>query len=162
MKRTFELAPEDQERGFFDRQRSLWVLRVSLGDALAVSGPGALLTATLGSCVAVCLYDGIHKVGGMTHFLLAHPTREVEVPGNYGVSAVPTLIARLRSVGGVLDGCWAKLFGGADPHGQEGVDFAQRALAEYSIPVEASQVGGDQGRVLEFWPDTGRLRVKPV
>ena len=46
-------------------------VRVGIGEFAVSANPDEVLTTiALGSCVAVCLFDPVAKVGGMLHFLL--------------------------------------------------------------------------------------------
>lgn len=137
------------------------------GQLAVVTTPTAI-TTVLGSCVAVCLYDPIARVGGMNHFLLPHAV-ERERSARFGAIAVPQLIDAVVRAGACRGGLVAKVFGGASviasmrpgvTLGGENADLALRLLAEASIPVLDRDVGGNRGRKVVFLADEGTAWVR--
>ncbi len=106
---------------------------------------GLVLTTTLGSCVASCLYDPFAGVGGMNHFLLPHG-ENFDGPDaiRYGAHAMELLINGLLHAGARKSRLEAKLFGGArisDHLPDVGGDNA--AFAEHFLRYEAiTYLGG--------------------
>ena len=45
-------------------------LRVKVADYAVASGNAVISTIGLGSCVAIMLYDGSSRIGGLAHILL--------------------------------------------------------------------------------------------
>lgn len=123
-----------------------------------------VLTTVLGSCIAVCMYDPLRKIGGMNHFLL--PSREGEHGANvrYGAYAMELLINGLLRQGADRGQLRAKMFGGASMMGNlrdigaSNAAFARKFLADEGIPCLAESVGGTSARRIRFWPITGRVR----
>jgi len=80
-------------------------LTVAQGDSLASSDPGVIFTTVLGSCVAVCLFDGNAGVGGMNHFLLAEPApianEDTRLLNRYGVHSMELLINEMLKRGAI-------------------------------------------------------------
>ena len=130
------------------------------------------ITTILASCVAVCLFDGKHGIGGMNHFLLPNALSDEAAPARFGPSATQLLIDRLLDAGAALRRLQAKVFGGAAvldvlaanrdriPLGQSNVDCALSFLADLRIPVVASDVGGTRGRKVIFRTDDGSALMK--
>jgi len=139
------------------------------GQLHAASAPTAI-TTVLGSCVSVCLYDPVTKVGGMNHFLLPlHVDRE-QSP-RFGTVAVPALVDAVLRAGGTRGGLVAKVFGGASVIavlakgrrlGDENAALALRLLEEARIPVLDHDVGGQRGRKLVFIVDEGTAWVRQL
>lgn len=132
-----------------------------------------LLSTVLGSCVAVILFNEKHRFGGMNHYMLPHDENRKDAlrePGRYGNHAIELLLESMYSLGSSLNGLKAKVFGGgavlnlsrrgADSIPQLNVDFAFRTLNQFSIPIVAHDVLGNQGRKLFFDPTTFKVRVK--
>jgi chemotaxis protein CheD len=46
------------------------VIKVGMADLAVCKAPQKLMTAGLGSCVGVCIYDPRTKVGGLAHIML--------------------------------------------------------------------------------------------
>ncbi len=129
-----------------------------------------VITTVLGSCVAVCLYDPVAKVGGMNHFLLPlHVDREHSP--RFGTVAVPALIDAVLRAGGSRGALVAKVFGGASvigamAHGrrlgEENAALALHLLEDARIPVLDKDVGGSRGRKLVFFADEGTAWVRQL
>jgi chemotaxis receptor (MCP) glutamine deamidase CheD len=136
------------------------------------SREAVVLGTLLGSCVAVCLYDPIVRVGGMNHFAL--PARnsgeQAGPPARFGSNAMPQLLAALVALGADCGRVAAKLFGGAQLLGlslrndiaRRNINCALRFLAAAEIAVVVIDCGGHHARHLRFEPDTGRVRVARV
>lgn len=128
------------------------------------------ITTILGSCVAVCLYDPVAKVGGMNHFLLPR-CRGREPSPRFGDIAMRELLERTLLRGAQRGRLLAKVFGGActmkapsgrKPLGEENSDLALEFLAAERIPVQHRDVGGATGRKLVFRTGDGAAWVKPL
>jgi chemotaxis protein CheD len=130
---------------------------------------GLVLTTTLGSCVASCLYDPEARVGGMNHFLLPHG-EDFEGPDavRYGAHAMELLINGMLHAGARKDRMEAKLFGGArlSPHlpdvGGANTAFAERFLRHEGITYLGGSTRGLAARRIEFWPASGRVRQREI
>ncbi|MFP5465585.1 MAG: chemotaxis protein CheD, partial [Gammaproteobacteria bacterium] len=83
------------------------------GDVKATAAPTRYVTI-LGSCVAVCLYDPVRRVGGINHFLLpgTPPAGERE-PLRWGEASIAALFEQVLGFGANQRFLQAKIFGGA-------------------------------------------------
>jgi chemotaxis protein CheD len=127
----------------------------------------ALVSTILGSCVAVCLWDAVARVGGMNHFLL--PAGK---GSRFGAEAMPILIDAMVARGALVARMIAKVFGGAcvlegftgarKAIGAQNAEVAMRFLAAHAIPVRADQTGGRRGRKLLFHTGSGQAYVKEI
>lgn len=134
---------------------------------LYVASQSALVSTILGSCVAVCLWDPVARVGGMNHFLL--PSGKGP---RYGSDALPRLVDEMIARGAFVARTIAKVFGGAcvidhftGPRkaiGAQNTELAVQFLAAHSIPVRVDQTGGRRGRKLLFHTGTGQAYVKEI
>lgn len=130
------------------------------------SSPDTMLTTVLGSCVAACLWDPAHGVGGMNHILLPEGTDFDLQRTLYGTNAMELLINRLLQAGADRRGLHCKLFGGARmmeglgdigaKNSRFAVDFCKRE----GIDVVAMSLGGVGARRVQFWPSTGKARQR--
>jgi len=130
-------------------------------------GEPAMVSAVLGTCVAVCLHDRRLKIGGMNHFL--YPKTAWLGPSNsqYGNISIPALINKLRQQGSRLEDLEAQIFGGGDVPGALGrdktgyrnVQMARRMLKKNGIRVVSEDVGGIKGRRLIFHTGTNEALV---
>jgi chemotaxis protein CheD len=164
-------APEDvQGSGGPFRSADRPTLYVHPGQVLT-SRTQVRLVTVLGSCVAVCLWDEVAAVGGLSHFVLPRGVGDGSIGLRFGNVAVPDLMARLFHLGAQQHRLRAKLFGGAsvadafrgrNPLATRNIETARALLAEEDIPVLAADVGGFRGRKLVFHPDDGSAWVKLV
>jgi len=136
---------------------------------LAVGARPSSIITVLGSCVAVCLFDAGARVGGMNHFLLAHPVGSERSP-RFGTVAVPALVDAVVAAGARKVELRAKVFGGATTLGaagprrlgEENAALALALLADAGIPVLQSDLGGPRGRKLIFHSDDGSAWVRQL
>lgn len=136
--------------------------------------PGALfavserhhVTTVLGSCISVCLWDPVRRIGGINHYLLPFWNGEGLATPRYGNVAIPKLIERLIRLGANQTHLKAKIFGGSAMWdraqglmsiGERNIELAQTMLDEAKIPLVTSDVGGNRGRKIIF--DTGEGAV---
>jgi chemotaxis protein CheD len=126
-----------------------------------------LLLTTLGSCIAVCLWDRNARVGGMNHFMLPNNASE---SGRYGPYAMEVLINALMKQGAQRMTLEAKVFGGAHvlnslgadnmKVGQRNTEFALNYLATERIPVVVKDVEGECPRTVCYLPHSGKAMLK--
>ena len=153
--------------------------RIAVGIAdLRTGGPGDVLAAVgLGSCVAVAVRDGVRLRGSLAHIMLPQQSdglrRSGENMRKYADVAVLEAVRALEHIGCRRADMEAKIAGGASIFelgrvaeggeiGRRNVEAVTRALGELGIPLLAADVGGREGRTVEFSIDTGELTVKTV
>lgn len=143
-------------------------MQVYLAPGLMFASAEAVrVTTILGSCVAVCLWDGVARVGGINHFLL--PDGAPPSP-RFGASAVPLLVTSVIEQGARRADLRARVIGGAcvidafraAALGAKNVEMARGRLSAEQIPIMAEDVGGDVGRKLVFDVQTGETLVWPL
>lgn len=142
--------------------RTVYVVQ---GEYRVSAEPDEVLSTLLGSCVAVCLWDPVARVGGMNHFLLPFgPDGAKDGSMRYGVHAVEILINDLLRNGARRDRLRAKLFGGARMSsrlrdiGTANAAFARDYLKTEDIACIAESLGGNSARRVVFRPTTGQAR----
>jgi len=135
-----------------------------------VSNKECNVTTILGSCVAVCLWDPILKIGGMNHYLLALWNGDGLATPRYGNIAIPKLINKIMTLGSSKNNLRAKVFGGANVlsisnngvrgAGWSNIILAEEMLKEEGIPIIASDLGGNYGRKIRFNTKDGVVMLK--
>ncbi len=151
------------------------VVRVGMGE-LKLASPPQILSAILGSCVGVVVYDEEKKIAGMAHVMLPRILKNERIarvemkayPGKYATYAVPVLVKELRKNGAIS--IKAKIAGGANMFpelhnavldvGAENVAAVKKLLEDLGIPVVAEDVGGNRGRSVFFDPETAVMTVR--
>ncbi len=139
------------------------------GQLFASSEP-CVVTTILGSCVAVCVWDCVQRIGGINHYLLPFWVGNGQASPRFGNVAVQRLIEKLLALRSQKQNLQAKLFGGAcvleafrgrENHlGMKNVEVARKLLEVEGVPVIGEDVGGRQGRKLIFHTDEGTALVK--
>ena len=131
----------------------------------------SVMTTVLGSCVAVCLYEPVQKIGGMLHSMLAQAPVGSETNFNkakYADSGVKELLAQMVRYPHVKKGLMtAKIFGGGHvlKHvmrdiGSDNVVAVRQALDRVELPILAMKTGGNQGCSIAFDLATGRVKYQ--
>ncbi len=137
-------------------------INIVQGEFKVSDEPGVVLTTLLGSCVAACIRDPIAGVGGMNHFLLPGDVGTSTDSERLGVHLMELLLNGLMRQGAQRDRLEAKVFGGArmmaglSDIGKKNAEFAKRFLAYEGVKIVGGDVGGMQGRRIQFWPVSGR------
>jgi len=139
---------------------------------LFTSTRGHAVTTILGSCIAVCLWDPLGRMGGINHFLLPAWNGEGAPSTRFGDIAIRELISQVTAIGANRNQLLAKLFGGAcvleafqssTTHlGTQNSNLAKRVLREQGIPLVGEDVGGRKGRKLIFHTHNGTAWVKQL
>lgn len=146
-------------------------VRVDMAEMKVESRPVELLTS-VGSCVAICMYDSIHRCGGLAHIMLPHSSLGLQepLPPKFADTAVPALIKGIREITGAENRLSAKIAGGANMFantGANGLDIGAKnvkavcsALAEHRIRLIGEDVGGSHGRRVNFNLASGVIIVR--
>lgn len=146
---------------------------VEIADFAVAVGDRVLVTAGLGSCVALVLHDRTTGIAGLAHILLptvgAGPTSIH--PAKYADTVVPLLLEEMRRHG-ARGRIVAKLVGGARMFaallssginmGQRNIDATRSALKRAGVLVVAEDVGGEFGRSVRVEAATGIVRVRSL
>ena len=141
---------------------------IAQGEQAVGQEPTAVITTTLGSCVAVCLWDPDGHVGGMNHILLPDEEGSWSRLNNLGGTAMDRLVNALVKTGAERGRLRAKVFGGAamiaglSDIGQRNAAFVLEYLDRETIPCDAKSVGGRSARQVKFWPHGGRVQQRFV
>jgi len=143
---------------------------ISIGDYYASREP-AVITTLLGSCVAVCLFDPISRVGGMNHILLPGRAdlKRYNLSARYGINAMELLINAVMKRGAERRRIKAKVFGGASvlpglieeqAVGRKLSEFVLSFLENEGIPILSRDLGGLCVRNMVFHTRTGDVYLK--
>ena len=150
-------------------------LVIGMGEYIVSSTPGNVLVCIgLGSCIAVCMHDRVTKIGGMVHVVL--PKHDGKSGGNlakFANTAVPLLVGEILKNGGLKNRLTVKIAGGAQmtvaaglrdtfKTGERNLANIKEALENENLTLAASDVGGNLGRTVRMYLDTGKVTVKTV
>lgn len=151
---------------------------VSIGEMIATDNLDDVLVAYgLGSCVAVCIYDPVKKVGGMIHSLLpaANGQNGIEAtnPAKYVDQGVPRLLDSVLALGAQPNRLVVRIAGGAQMLaapglsdslniGQRNALAAEAALRNLGLRVRNQDTGGKAGRTVKLYVTDGQVTVKKM
>jgi len=170
------LAGFESINRYWDASNNIYAAKLLPGE-FYVSMNGELITTVLGSCVSACIRDTVTGIGGMNHFMLPIDiSRDGKSWGNtpvnsqtrYGNIAMERLINVILAGGGKRENLEIKLFGGGKvlqintDIGGKNIDFVKRYLVTEGFHVDAEDVGGNRPRKVQYFPNTGRVRVKSL
>ncbi|AVX19255.1 chemotaxis protein CheD [Carboxydocella sporoproducens DSM 16521] len=134
----------------------------------------ALVCYGLGSCVGIAAYDPVKKLGAMAHVVL--PDSSIMRPGDsvykYADTCVPALLAELERLGAERQRLQIKIAGGAQvlavagaarmDIGNKNVQAVKEAVRKSGLRISAEDTGGNHGRTLSLFIDSGKVTVKVV
>jgi chemotaxis protein CheD len=152
---------------------------VPIGEMMTSADPDDVLVVYgLGSCVVICLYDPVAKVGGMLHALLPGPTwgrKNKGKPTRFVSQGVPLLIEALAALGAKPGRLEAQLCGGAqvamrsafNNHnplniGERNLQAARLALQAADLKMKAEATGGEIGRTVKLHIANGQVTIKTL
>ncbi len=151
------------------------IVKVGMADLKSTKEPVNLITSGLGSCVGICLYDSIAKVGGMAHIMLpsSKGVRQSDNKAKFTDTAVEVLIEDMLKLGAKRNRITAKIAGGSQMFsfkgssdvmriGERNVEASIQALKDASISILAQDCGGNFGRTIVLETNTGNLLVRTI
>jgi chemotaxis protein CheD len=146
---------------------------VDIADFAVAGGDAVLVTAGLGSCVALALHDPSTGIAGLAHILLPSTgTGPPSIhPAKYADTGVPLLVDEMHRHG-ASGPIVARLAGGARMFaallssginmGQRNIEATRSALERLGIPIVAEDVGGEYGRSVRVAASTGAMTVRSL
>jgi chemotaxis protein CheD len=133
---------------------------------------------SLGTGVAVTLYDTINNIGGIAHVVLPESKLDndytLELPGKYANLAVPDLIEQFTKLGGQKRGSTVRIIGGAQLFnfgggggnilniGARNATAIRAAMSKQGFVIEKADTGGNKGKSIRFILATGQIHVCPI
>ena len=149
--------------------------KVGMADLKIAKHPGALTTLGLGSCIGICLYDPVTKVIGMAHIMLPS-SKTIKNNSNiakFADTAIIELLSNMSKNGAIQRRLVGKIAGGAQMFkftssndmmkiGLRNAEAVREILKSHKIPVIADDTGGNFGRTIEFYTDSGKLVIKTI
>src|SRR5688572_26018800 len=136
------------------------VIEITIADFAIGRSPQILETKALGSCIAVCLYDPVKKMGALAHTILPHSIDDNLNILRFTDTAVPRMLEELIKEGVQLKDLEAHIVGGASMFpdledylrlGDKNVEAAEMILTSHGIPIKSKEVGGHTGRSVKFF-----------
>jgi len=146
---------------------------VNISDAKVSNNPcDVIATYSLGSCIAVCLYDPKTNVGGMLHYQLPDSkvdlARSAQKPLMYADTGMQYLLDRMLACGVNKKRMQVKIAGGAAMDiGPKGFDIGKRnylairkILWKQGMFIDAEDIGGSSPRNMYLNIESGAVTVR--
>ena len=149
-------------------------IEVTMGRGAVTRAPHIILSSGLGSCVVVTLYDTERKLGGLAHVMLPDSSslNGYHPPYQCADTAIAAMMKELRTMRASPQNMVAKLVGGArmflsnddsNPGiGEQNIISVKRILKRKQIPLVGENTGGNYGRSVEFYLDSGKVMVRAI
>ncbi|MCL1826832.1 MAG: chemotaxis protein CheD [Candidatus Cloacimonetes bacterium] len=130
-----------------------------------------LITYSLGSCVALAVYDPYKKIGGLIHIMLpeSHIERNITNvnPYKFVDLGVPALYKELFKMGGSRNHIITKVIGGSNvmdknKHfniGERNYTAVRKILWRNNMIIHKEDVGGSKSRTVRIFIETGKVLV---
>jgi len=143
-------------------------IEVDTSNYAIASAPDILSTSGIGSCVAICLYQKERKCGALLHIMLPRAEKDGLNPLRFADTALSTVLVELSKQNITKEQLVAKVVGGAQMFknatsensiGARNVAEVRLLLTSVNIAIMAEDVGGTNGRSLEFNLETGGVTI---
>ncbi|HEX2985431.1 MAG TPA: chemotaxis protein CheD [Caproiciproducens sp.] len=149
------------------------MVTIGISDMKIVKGGDSLVTYALGSCVGICLFDPVTRIGGLGHIML--PNYPVNNPNEnkyrFADTCIPEMVQEMERLGVQRRRITAKIAGGAKMFdvsgdttfgniGSRNVVAVKGTLLRFHIPIQAEDTGLNYGRTVYFHTEDGTMVVK--
>jgi len=157
---------------------------INTGELYVGRAPLVLLSYGIGSCVVVCIYDQVNKLGGLAHTMLPNSlehanlqTLEIEgqaqfqpsQPAKYVDLGLDQLVGKIINLGANPNHLTARIIGGAEMFtflkyeqttlGSRNLQAVKQKLQSMGIKIILEDVGGNLGRSISFSLDSGQVDI---
>jgi chemotaxis protein CheD len=148
------------------------LINVGIADMGIDIAPNTLRTI-LGSCIGICIYDPEVKLGGLSHIMLPSSKKPTSNIKKYADTAIPYMIEEMIKRGSNRRRMIAKIAGGSTMFrhtentlmgdiGKNNIVSTKEILSSLNIKIVSEDVGGDYGRTIDFYLETGEVKIKTI
>ncbi len=164
------LAPPSTGKRPDMRETGIANVYLKAGEFFMSNDPARVITV-LGSCVAVTMFSSRLGTGAICHALLPCRTGPGE-DFKYVDSSIGQMVKAFERLKAARQEIEVKLFGGSDMFngqescsfyvsiGQQNIKAAIRTIEDERLKLVASDVGGNSGRKLYYFPHTNAVFIK--
>ena len=145
---------------------------IGIADMKLARSQGTLITYALGSCIGICLWDPLLKIGALVHIMLPiNMEKNRTSPFKYADTGIRLTLTKMEQMGAKRTRIVAKIAGGAKMFnvpgngslgniGQRNIESVHQVLRLEGIRLLKEDVGGSAARTLFFDVATGEGTVK--
>jgi len=136
------------------------------------AGTGTQIGTLLGSCIAICLWHPVLKIGGMCHFVMptASDPKVTGLDGRYAEDAMEMFHQSVRMKNSAMKEYQALIYGGGnmmnvstkaeeDTIGMRNAGVAMELLMADQVAIMVVDVGENWARRISFNVATGEVKV---
>ena len=145
-------------------------LTIGIADMKFAQHSGTLITYALGSCIGICLYDPVIKLGGLLHIMLPlNMETGRKNPLKYADTGMAEMIRQMEAMGANRARIVAKIAGGAKMFevtgtlgniGQRNIDSVRIQMKKLGLRIANEDVGGTVARTMSMDVETGAISVR--
>lgn len=137
-------------------------LIIGIADMKMARGSGTLITYALGSCIGICLYDSLTKIGALIHIMLPLNMETNRTnPMKYADTGIRETLKKMEAMGASKMRITAKIAGGAKMFeisgggslgnvGLRNIESVHLMLKREGIRLLKEDVGGTVARTVLF------------
>jgi chemotaxis protein CheD len=130
-----------------------------------------ILTYALGSCLGLCVWDPVVKVGGMLHLMLPQgsmsPEKAIENPLMFADTGIPKLFLGSYALGAKKERMIVVVAGGASFNvqdddmaiGQRNIAMLRKVMWKNGVLLKKHELGGTEPRNMSLDVATGEVSV---
>lgn len=145
---------------------------VGIADMKQARATGTIITYALGSCIGICLYDSMIKLGAMVHIMLPEaPKGNVDNLFKYADTGIRETLRKMEAFGAVRGRIVAKIAGGAKMFdipdtsalgniGDRNANSVKQILMAERIRLLKEDLGANYARTMSFDVETGMAKIK--
>lgn len=132
----------------------------------------SIVTYSLGSCIGLCIYDPVARVGGILHYMLPEskisPEKAAANPYMFADTGIPALFKKAYVLGAVKGRITVRAAGGAQildaaglfNIGKRNILEMRKILWQNGVMLGHSEVGGTVNRTVTMEIATGEIALK--
>jgi chemotaxis protein CheD len=146
---------------------------VGIADMAVSSDPeDTIVTYALGSCLGVCVFDPVARVGGLLHLMLPQaslsPEKAAQNPMMFADTGLPKLFLASYALGAKKERILVAVAGGAafgmkqggeDGIGQRNVAMLRKLLWKNGVMLKRHDLGGSEPRNMSLCIATGEVSI---
>jgi chemotaxis protein CheD len=148
------------------------IVTIYSGDYYISNDSNVVICTVLGSCIAVCLYDDLMRIGGMNHFMLPRAwEHHVSEFGRFGLQSMEIMLSKFYKMGTIHSNLKAKVFGGArmlelssaeseKDVATSNINFILNYLRQKQISIVARDLGGVAGRKIYYVLENNKVFLR--
>ncbi len=146
-------------------------LTIGIADMKFAQTSGTLITYALGSCIGICLYDPVIKLGGLLHIMLPlNMETGRKNPLKYADTGMAEMLRQMEAKGASRARIVAKIAGGAKMFevtggalgniGQRNIESVRVQMKKHGLRIANEDVGGTVARTMSMNVATGEISVR--